>query len=349
MTHFCTLFDSNYLTRGLALYHSLESQCEAFHLYVVAFNQHCYDYLANAKLPFLTPIRLQDFEDEKLLGIKSSRSVAEYCWTCTASVILYSIEKFDLPCCTYVDADMIFYSDPEILFRELNGKSVAITEHNYTHDYDQSEKSGRYCVQFMYFRNNQDGLTALRWWRERCIEWCYARVEDGKFGDQKYLDDWLTRFKGVHVIQHAGAGIAPWNVQKFDIRIGKDNDLEVRKKGTDQWAPLVFYHFHGVKFYTDSMVSCCGPVYEINEKVKDALYKPYFRNLLQLEEQLKTEGVDYNTNGARSTSPTPASVRIQFLKDRFALLKAGNIGLGGLHFFSFAAKHDHFQKTNELV
>ena len=33
------------------------------------------------------------------------------------------------------------------------------------------------------------GLKALKWWRDRCLEWCYARIEDGKFGDQFYIED----------------------------------------------------------------------------------------------------------------------------------------------------------------
>jgi hypothetical protein len=204
MINFCTLFDSNYLSRGLALHASLRKVCASFHLYVLAFNEECYDYLSNAKLQNLTVISLSDFEDDELLKIKSTRSAAEYCWTCTPSIILFCIAKYNLPSCTYIDADMIFYHDPSILLEEMGQQSILLTEHKYTKDYDQSKKSGIYCVQFMCFKQTPDGMKALTWWRERCIEWCYARHEDGKFGDQKYLDDWPERFKGVHVLQNSG-------------------------------------------------------------------------------------------------------------------------------------------------
>jgi hypothetical protein len=125
MINFCTLFDSNYLSRGLALYQSLQN-VSSFHLYVVAFDDKCYDYLKNASLPDLTVISLNEFEDESLLKIKNGRSVAEYCWTCTSSVILYCLKKYGLPSCTYLDADMLFYSDPQILLDEMGSNSILI-------------------------------------------------------------------------------------------------------------------------------------------------------------------------------------------------------------------------------
>src|SRR5689334_16947120 len=96
MTNFCTLFDSNYLTRGLALYESLEKVCTSFHLYVVTFDDKAYDFLSNAKLAHLTAISLIDFEDPGLRKIKPTRSSAEYCWTCTPSVILYCLNRYRL-------------------------------------------------------------------------------------------------------------------------------------------------------------------------------------------------------------------------------------------------------------
>lgn len=337
MINFCTLFDSNYLTRGLVLYESLRRTSEEFHLYVVAFNQEAYSFLSEASLPGLTPISLKEFEDEQLLKVKPTRSAAEYCWTSTPSVILYCIERFRLPSCTYIDADMVFYRDPKILIDEMGDDSILISEHRYSSDYDQSEASGKYCVQFMCFKNNQQGMTALRWWRDRCLEWCYARKEDGKFGDQKYLDDWTDRFQGVHVMQHPGGGVAPWNIQQFRIR---EKGLMLVEKKSGREVPLIFFHFHGLKFYTDYLVSCCGPLYEISAEVKRLLYIPYISELVSVEKKIKGQ-VGYNVNGARTKAPRKWNVFLEFIKGRLLLWKMGNVSIGQLAIFRFK-QHYHF-------
>ena len=344
MINFCTLFDSNYLTRGLALHESLSKVCKEFHLYVIAFNDACFQFLQAEQLPNLTPVSLSEFEDPELLSIKSTRSAAEYCWTCTPSIILYCLKKFNLPSCTYVDADMIFYHDPRQLLNEMGNRSILITAHNYTPEYDQSVRSGKYCVQFMFFKNNHEGLEALSWWRERCIEWCYARVENGKFGDQKYLDDWPSRFPGVHVAQQKGAGIAPWNIQQYDVVVN-DSQIYVRQLNRNETHPLIFYHFHGVKFYTNDQVSCCGPAYEITPQTKEKLYFPYFIRLMALENELSNT-VQFNVTGAREPAPEKRVVFRQFLRDRLMLLKSGLISPFKLKCLNFNKNHYHYYKLN---
>jgi hypothetical protein len=346
MINFCTLFDSNYLTRGLALYESLEKVCTSFHLYVVAFNKECFNYLKNTGLPNLTVIALSDFEDEELLNIKATRSAAEYCWTCTPSIILFCIGKYNLPSCTYIDADMIFYHDPIVLIEEMGANSVLISEHRYTKDYDQSKISGTYCVQFMCFKNNEPGINALEWWRARCIDWCYAREEDGKFGDQRYLDDWLTRFEGVHVLQHPGGGVAPWNLQQFRI-IEKENSIFIEEKGSGTIYPLIFFHFHGVKFYNDNYISCCEALYQIDQNAKQIIYLPYFRSLMQIETRLRKEGVEFNVNGARTVSPGKGKIIVQYLKHVLALWKLGNIKYPSFQLFN-VQEHNHFYKIESI-
>lgn len=346
MINFCTLFDSNYLTRGLALYQSLQSVCKSFHLYVIAFNNASYEYLSKAGLPSLTVISLTEFEDNELLKVKPTRSVAEYCWTCTPSAIAYCIKNFNLPSCTYVDADMIFYSDPQILLDETGEKSVMITEHRYSPAYNQAIGNGIYCVQFMYFKNTPAGMEVLNWWRERCIEWCYDRLEDGKFGDQKYLDDWPARFNAVHVLQHQGGGVAPWNVQQYDFENTKENFSLFTKQGHITY-PVVFYHFHGLKFYTDETVSLAGSLYEINASVKRSFYFPYIKQLQSIEKQLRNEGITFNINGATKPSPAKSAIFKGLAREKLSLLKHGRISLFQSDTYNIK-NHYHFHKINSL-
>ena len=106
MLNFCTLFDSGYLLRGLAMYQSLAKYCKDFHLYIFAFDDKAYQILKKLCLPKTTIISLKEFEDKKLLSVKPTRTKVEYFWTCTPSVILYAIKRFNLKICTYLDADL---------------------------------------------------------------------------------------------------------------------------------------------------------------------------------------------------------------------------------------------------
>ena len=45
MLNFCTLFDSYYLDKGLALYHSLCKATDDFDLYVFCFDEKSYEIL----------------------------------------------------------------------------------------------------------------------------------------------------------------------------------------------------------------------------------------------------------------------------------------------------------------
>jgi hypothetical protein len=346
MLNFCTLFDSNYLSRGLALFESLKKTAISFHLYVVAFDEECYAYLRKLNHSELTPISLNDFEDEKLKQVKSERTSAEYCWTCTPSIILYCIKKFQLPSCTYVDADMIFYENPQILFDELTDESIIISEHRYTKDYDVSATHGIYCVQFMYFKNNQTGLNALTWWRDRCIEWCFAYLEDGKFGDQKYLDDWPERFTGVHVLQNPGGGLAPWNIQQYFI--GEENGkIFITDKQKQTRTSLIFYHFHGLKFYSDNKVGCCAALYELGNDVKEILYFPYIRRLLDTGDHVLQSGFKPNPQGARQASPGAGKVLFEYIKNVIFLMLKGRLPLFKKNLF-IVRLHNHIYKLSGI-
>ena len=276
MNYYCTLFDSQYLTKGLALYQSLVNVGEKFFLYVYAFDKLTKDILHDLELPNLRVVPLEEFETEELLAVKKTRTKGEYCWTCTAATILHCLEKFNLPMVTYLDSDIYFFDKPNIVLNEFRASQcdVMITRHNYTPKYDQTETSGVYNVQFMPFKNNDNAKRILKWWRDRCIEWCYKTPEKGLMGDQKYLDDWLDRFQGVYVMQNRLAGLAPWNIQQYDIKKGPVSDGQ----------RVIFYHFHQLTWFRNDKRDWFGHpqafIYELSEAVLNYIYRPYIQALL---------------------------------------------------------------------
>ena len=242
--HFCTYFDVNYLARGLVLHESLARHCGLpFTLWVLCMDSETFRVLCEMELPSVVPIALEDFErgDDALLTAKATRSKVEYYFTCTPSLPLYVLnQRPEVDLITYLDADLCFYGDPMPIYEEMRGRSVLAIEHRFLPELRHEEGNGVFNVGFLAFRRDDQGLGCLNWWRDRCLEWCYDRREDGRFADQKYLDEWPRLFSKLCVLEHKGAGLAPWNLANY--RVSQDGD---RVFVDDQ--PLVFYHFHGLR------------------------------------------------------------------------------------------------------
>jgi len=234
--HFCTLFDRNYLPLGMTLHTSLMAHAQPFHLWILCMDEEVEQQLFQLSLPHVTLIPLGQVETPELRAVKLGRSRGEYCWTLTP----FSFEAVfqrdaSVEQVTYLDADLYFFANPRQLLQEFpRDRHVLLTDHAYAPEYDQSAISGRFCVQFLTFRRTDQGFQVMKWWQDRCLEWCFNRVEDGKFGDQKYLDLWIELFPDfVYVVEAVEKTLAPWNVTYFQ-----------ETKGS---LSPVFYHFHGFK------------------------------------------------------------------------------------------------------
>lgn len=278
--HFVTLFDNNYLPMGLALHHSLRAQGQPFHLWIVCMDELVEQHLIRLALPHVSLIPLHEVEDAHLLAVKPLRSRAEYCWTLTPFTPQFVFERdAQVERVTYLDADLFFFDSPRLLLDEFehSGKDVLITEHAYDPRYDKSRKSGRFCVQFMTFRRTEAAIKVMHWWQERCLEWCYEKPEDGKLGDQKYLDQWPTLFDAeVHILQQKEKTLAPWNVRYFE------------QQGGGKTNP-VFYHFHGLKIISASRALLYSG-YAVGNAV-DSIYRPYLLCLFSKFTLLKQAGI----------------------------------------------------------
>lgn len=294
--YYATLFDSAYLSRGLALYESLKDHSSSFHLYIFAFDTMTYDILRSLILDNVTVISLKEFESPELIEVKKDRSKAEYCWTCTPSVIYYVLKRFNVNECTYLDSDLFFYSDPSPLISEMEGagKKILITEHRFSAipGFFELKRAGRFCVQFMTFSNEESSLKVLERWRSQCIDWCYSRYEEGKFGDQKYVEEWPGLYQNIHILQHQGGGIAPWNILRYSFN-NSEVPLKGREKRKGSVFNVVFFHFQYVKLLDKGFYDLGW--YFIPSSVKELFYLPYLKKLKDIENMLKDKLPDSRT------------------------------------------------------
>ena len=283
MEHFVTLFDSLFLPQGLALHASMQRKLPNYRLWVLCVDDLAHDLLTKLALPNVSLIRLSSVETPELLAVKPGRGKGEYCWTLTPFAPRFVFEAdSSVQRVTYLDADLWFLKAPAPLFAEFDasGAGVLITDHAYAPEFDQSERSGQYCVQFMTFDREQ-GEPVRRWWEERCVEWCFARFEANRFGDQKYLDDWPERFGSrVHVLQQQQLAQAPWNSTRFP------------------YSQAVFYHFQSLRILPGRKVDL-GLGYPLNEPLRRHVYAPYLNDLKAAIATLADLGHQVQPQGTR--------------------------------------------------
>ena len=289
MMTFCTLFDSFYLDKGLALYRSLERQTNNFKLFIFSFDDKAYEVLQKMQLKNAVVLHHTVIEDDVLLSLKKERSKAEYNWTCTPVIIEYVLKNYKVENCTYIDADMYFFSDPQILFDEIKESKAktVITEHRFANDVRGNrwlKRSGKYCVEFNYFDQSEEAYEALSWWKEKCFEWCYALYEKDRMGDQKYLEKFPEMFEGVHELQYLGGGVAPWNLYQYNLKSVNEHGIVLETKDKKDFN-IVFYHFQNIRYLRDDIVNINSCTQK--KELKETIYFPYLREIESIRKELQ--------------------------------------------------------------
>lgn len=233
---YCTLFDKNYLSKGLVLHESLLKQSsEPFTLHVLAMDEQTSTMLSDFNLPYLNVMPLQTFERAlDLKPVRESRTHQEWCWT-LASVLLNYLVPWSKEV-AYIDSDCFFFQDPKIIFDEIGDRSIGITPHRLIPSRKHLEETnGKFNVGWVSIKNTDTGRIVASNWAHDCRVWCYNRVEPGRFGDQKYLDRWPgERGDECCVVENIGVNVAPWNLANWRVTEGPKVD------GVD----VVFLHAH---------------------------------------------------------------------------------------------------------
>lgn len=279
---YCTYFDSGYLSRGLTLIDSLRRHGDDAPVWVLALDDEAKRYLDDAALPGVTAITVDEIERAvpELLPLKSQRSRMEYYFTTTPLLMRWVMDRSDPgTVAIYLDADLFFFDDPDLVLDALGDGAVGIIEHQYPPRLAASlAKYGRFNVGWVGIRNDDRGRECVDWWGESTLDWCSDTPDAGRYADQGYLDEFPARFEGVVSLPSPGFNLAPWNTARTTLAWQAD-------RVTADGDPLVFFHFHGLRkvggWFVSSQLVYGAPM---NRVLHDGVYRPYAEHLAAADE-----------------------------------------------------------------
>ena len=292
MRAFCTLFDKNYLYQGIALYKSLVRHAGDFELYALCMDAVSFSMLSKMNLANLIPLAIEDLLTPELVEVQRRTTHGQFCWVCQPIVCKHVLDTCQADMVTYLESDSLFFSSPEPLFEELGNRSVSLVPHNFSSNFDNSATAGNFCVQFNAFRNNHFGREVLEYWKVCCFE--YHLNKPNVYPGQTNLDNWPSRFNSVAVIEHRGAGVAPWNIGGYELTM---NTAGPHVNG----VPVVFFHYHQYGRLKSGAYDLGS--YPLTKNVIESLYRPYVTELKEAEDTVRT--IDPTFSYRREYSDTP--------------------------------------------
>jgi hypothetical protein len=289
MNLFCTYCDQGYAARLLCLHQSLKEQGEPFRLLVLCFDSAMEKVIAAVGDHSLVAVPLDEVlaADPAYAGVRTQRSRVEFYFTATPVLVRHCLAREPAAAVmTYLDADLFFFGPASAVLAEQGDASVGIVPHRFTSRSRRSQRHGTYNVAWVSFRRDADGLACLEWWRARCLEWCFDRVEDGKFADQGYLDAFPVKFRGVKSLEHPGINTAPWNVEP-------DHLACVDGKPWMNGKPVLFYHYQGIREVSAGWFDPGVRSYHLplTRGLREWIYLPYLRRLAATQAQLRRFGI----------------------------------------------------------
>lgn len=276
--NFVTYFDKHYLPKGLAMLRSLQRYNPESDIYVLTGDE---ETRIQVRHEGHTIIDLGGMEMmyPELSAAKQTRSWVEYLWTLTPAVLLFMLDVVGKQECAYVDADLFFYDRLDELYAETDPYNISAIPHRWTPKYRaRLEPNGKYNVSWLRVQMSGHAIEFLGEWMSLCVDCCSATLNNGRLGDQTYLDDLSVKY-GIHDVEHLGANLAPWSQEQYTYRIDDWGCIHVNKD------PLLFYHFHEFKHNLHG-VTLTRTGYPLHPFVSKWVYPSYEANIRMICEEL---------------------------------------------------------------
>lgn len=145
----------------------------------------------------------------------------------------------------FLDPDTCLYHAVEPVLSDLDAHSIVLTPHYTTPQTDDISESdvgmmrfGSFNLGFYAVKNSDQGISFLKWWSNRCLQFSYMETQFGLSTDQKWVSIAPCFFEDLYVSFNLGYNVAPWNSYERSVTKDFNGRYVVNNK-----FPLIFFHF----------------------------------------------------------------------------------------------------------
>lgn len=293
---FCMVVSRTRLIQAIACFLSLYKTMDNFKVYILCVDEKCYEFFKEINLDKIVLVTISELNRKDLLEIKASRKLNQYCWTLKPGFIKYIFTLDDaIERVTYIDSDLFFYQNPNIIFENQPYASVLLSSGEiflpmYSKEFNHTMQvlTGNFNSGFISFKKDINGLECVNWWDKMCVDSCTSNPEDNKFGDQKYLDDMPFLFNNVYEITTQGINIGHWNYLKYKFTVLNDNIMVNNNK-------LIFYHFSGFRIISKDDIRQVHEQDRVNIPFIYPIYKRALGKIIDDVEKIDPDFKEYIT------------------------------------------------------
>lgn len=286
MKNLVTISDYSYLLKGLTLYESISKKTKDFVLHYLCIDKNSFEHLKKFESETLKVYSSEELtKSDETLNLLSLTNYKYFCWCLASYFTNWLIGRINSPVC-YVDSDIFFYKDLNLLYKEFGDCDVGIFRHR-QFTLDKNYPEGWFNVGVVYFNNSERGKSILEWWADAVKFRKYPQL--ATCGDQKYLDEFPKLTNKILIDGNIGHG-APWQWHIYQFT----DDGNIIWEGKEQ--ELIFTHFsqfqdNGETYIPSTMHHIYTPLqsYKTNIHLKK-LYDDYHYEIKKVKEKYIQNG-----------------------------------------------------------
>lgn len=201
---------------------------------------------------------LNIFDEQKWYEMAFKYNVTEFCTCLKPFMFKWLFENSDAEKICYMDPDLYFFDNAEVIYKNLDNCLIELTPHFCTfpeneyskHFEDEVRFSGIYNLGFLGLKRHEKSFRLLDWWGNNLTEKCFNDALSFQFTDQKWMDfvTLLFDLKEINIIRDLGWNVAPWNYFERKTVLLDNNYIIEDRNDEKNRTKLLFCHFSGFDY-----------------------------------------------------------------------------------------------------